>query len=93
MHLRPCALLVKTVRPYRSSVEVETEGRRVSGRSILDLLSLGAHYGSKMTFIITGEDASRAMVAVQRLFDRHFADAYRSVPAPVEAVPIAHSHR
>ena len=76
LHVRPCALLVKTVRPYRSTVEVEVDGNKSSGNSILGLMALGANYGSEITFTIVGEDAFEAMAGVRRLFNTHFEDAY-----------------
>src|SRR5271165_3909024 len=77
LHARPCALLVKTIRAYRSTVEVEADGNTASARSLLDLMSLGAGYGSQITFTIVGEDAFQAFAALQHLFDTQFENAYR----------------
>ena len=76
MHARPCALLVKNLRLFRCDAEVEVNGQLANGHSIMGLMALAAGYESKMTFRITGEAAAQAMVAVQRLFDSHFAQAY-----------------
>jgi len=78
LHARPCALLVKTVAPYRSTVEVEADGNTASAKSILGLMALGAGYGSEITFTIVGDDAFQAMAAVHRLFHTQFEDAYRA---------------
>jgi phosphotransferase system HPr-like phosphotransfer protein len=45
-------------------------------------MALAAGCGSKLTFTITGQDAARAMAAVQRLFATRFEQAY----APEEHV-------
>lgn len=76
LHARPCALLVKTVRPYRCRVEVEVNGELANGHSIMGLMALAAGYESKMTFSIAGEDAARTMAAVEHLFETRFEEAY-----------------
>jgi phosphocarrier protein len=78
LHLRPCALVVKALQPYRSIVEVEVDGNKVSGKSILGLMTLAAGYGSKITFTTVGEDAIRAMAAVRQLFASRFEVALQA---------------
>lgn len=48
-------------------------------------MALAAGFGSRMTFIITGSEAARAMAAVQRLFETQFEEAY----APENKVVVA----
>jgi len=86
LHARPCALLVKAVQPYRSIVEVEVDGNKVSGKSILGLMALTAGYGSEITFTIAGEDASQAMAAVLQLFAAHFGVAVQASTASIRPV-------
>ena len=78
LHARPCALLVKTLRPFRCRVEVQGNGQQANGKSIMGLMVLAAGKGSKLTFTMTGEDAAAAMAAVSRVFDTHFEDAYHA---------------
>ena len=92
LHLRPCGLLVKAVQPYRAIVEVEAHGNKVSGNSILGLVTLAAGCGTEITFTIVGEDASQAMAAVQQLFDAHFEVALNAPAVSVEPVmALAHA--
>jgi phosphotransferase system HPr (HPr) family protein len=76
LHARPCALLVKTLMPFVSAVEVEANGEQASGHSIMSLMALAAGLDTDITFTITGPDAYHALAAVRRLFETHFADAY-----------------
>lgn len=76
LHARPCALLVKTLRPFACEVKVEHDEATASGHSILGLMSLAAGFESKLMFIISGGEAARAMAAVQRLFKTQFEEAY-----------------
>lgn len=76
LHARPCALLVKTLRRFACKVEVGAGDGVVNAQSILGLMSLGVGFGSKLTFMINGREAARAMAAVQQLFKTQFEEAY-----------------
>lgn len=77
LHARPCALLVKTLQPFTAKVEVEANGEKASGHSIMGLMALAAAFGTETTFTITGKDAAEAMAAVQHVFATGFEKAYR----------------
>jgi hypothetical protein len=64
------------------AVEVEVNGEKASGNSILGLMALGAGYGSKMSVTIVGTDAPQAMAAVEHLFKTHFEEAYTGRAEP-----------
>lgn len=83
LHARPCALLVKTLRPFRSDVEVQLGDQKANGQSIMGVMALAACNKSALAFTITGPDAPEAMEAVRRLFETGFEDAYHT--------PIVHS--
>jgi len=72
LHARPCAMLVQTLQRYSVVAEVEVNGEKASGKSILGLMALAAGQGSKMTFTLVGENAFEAMGEVERLFESHF---------------------
>ena len=88
LHARPCALLVKTLRPFHCRVDVEAKGALASGHSIMSLMVLAASYQTKVTFIMTGEDAAQALTAVQRLFYTHFEDVYPTATDPARTAPV-----
>jgi phosphotransferase system HPr (HPr) family protein len=71
-------MLVKTLQPYRLTVEVEANGEKASGKSILGLMSLGAAYGSTVTFTMAGEGVFEAMAKLERVFSTNFEAAYRA---------------
>ena len=76
LHARPCAVLIKTLRPFACEITVEHGDMTANGNSILGLMALGAGYGSKLTFTINGSAAAQAMAAVQWLFETQFQAAY-----------------
>ena len=79
LHARPCAVLIKTLQPYRVTVQVEANGEKASGKSILGLMALGAGQGSQISFSLEGEDAFKAMAEIDRLFLSNFESVYRAV--------------
>ncbi len=80
LHARPCALLVKALRPFRSTVDVEANGSKASGHSIMGLMALAASCGSTVTFTVSGEDAFQALAAVRHVFETDFEGAYSERP-------------
>jgi phosphotransferase system HPr (HPr) family protein len=77
LHARPCALLVKVLRPFTAKVEVQANSEMASGHSIMGLMALAAGYGTEITFTITGKEAAQAMDAVREVFATRFEGAYR----------------
>ncbi len=60
LHARPAAQFVEAAAGFRSTIVVVAEGGRANGKSILELLALGAAPGSRLTIVATGDDANEA---------------------------------
>jgi len=76
LHARPCALLVKTLRPFRCQVEVQANGQLANGHSIMGLMALAAGDKTEITFVVTGSEAPEVLAAIRHLFETRFEDAY-----------------
>jgi phosphocarrier protein HPr len=76
LHAQPCAMLDKALQPFTCEVKVEHDGASTDGRSLFGLLGLAVGCESKITFVMSGDDATQAMAAVQQLFDTKFEVAY-----------------
>lgn len=72
LHARAAALFVQTVNKFSSQVTVTNDGQTADGRSIMDMLTLGAAQGSKIQVEVTGEDADKALRAIEKLLDSRF---------------------
>ena len=72
IHARPAALLVKTISRFRSDVTVEKGSVRVSGKSILGLMTLEAYHGVVIRVVAEGEDAEQVIDEVQKLIEQKF---------------------
>ena len=74
IHARPAALFAKTANRFDSDVIVEKDGNKVSGKSIMGLITLEASCGTRLTVTARGPDAEEAITELQTLVDNKFAD-------------------
>jgi phosphocarrier protein HPr len=75
LHARAAAQLVQTVNKFTSQVTISKDGQTVDGRSILGVLTLGGPQGSKILVEVIGEDAERAIKAIEKLVDNRFNES------------------
>jgi phosphocarrier protein len=75
IHARPAAMIVRITNKYKSEVFVEKDEEQVNGKSIMGLMMLAAGKGSKVKFIVTGEDAAAMVAELEALFARKFDEA------------------
>ena len=74
LHLRAAAQLVTTSSKFKCRVLVRSHDGHVDGKSLINLLTLAASYGSELTIIFQGEDAKAASAAIQQLFQNKFGE-------------------
>lgn len=76
LHARATANFVKVADTFCSEIYVTNkDGLRVSGKSIMGLLMLGAPLGSILTLEANGNDAEKAIKALTELVDEKFGEA------------------
>lgn len=76
LHARATASFVKVADTFRSEIFVTNkDGLRVSGKSIMGLLMLGAPLGATLTLEAVGNDAEKALNALTELVDEKFGEA------------------
>ncbi|MFO0841546.1 MAG: HPr family phosphocarrier protein [Gemmataceae bacterium] len=63
-HMRPMAAFARRAEDFQSTVTVYHEGRSVNGKSIWDLMLLGAPQGCELTIEADGPDAPQAIDAL-----------------------------
>ena len=74
LHLRAAAQFVKTTSQFKCRVLVKYGNGHVNGKSIINLMTLAASYGSELTLVFDGEDAKDAQKAIQILFLNKFGE-------------------
>ena len=72
IHARPAAMLVKTASKFQADVTLEKGTVRVSGKSIMGLMTMEASCGSKIRIMAEGVDAEQALDEIARLFENKF---------------------
>ena len=72
LHARAAAKLVKLCSRYESNIDIEKQGQRVNGKSIMGVMMLAASCGSTVTLYVEGSDEEQAADAVQDLIRRRF---------------------
>lgn len=82
-HVRVASMICKTALKYEANVTLAKGSYVADCKSCLDLLTLMAPCGERLTLTVDGEDAEDALRAIELLFERkfyedEFADAERS---------------
>ena len=69
LHARAAAKLVNLACSFESSVELQKDGKRVNGKSIMGVMMLAASQGTQLSLLIDGEDESEALKQVLDLIN------------------------
>lgn len=72
LHARAAAAFVRALSGLSAEVQVSWEGRTVNGRSMLDLMTLGAPRGSVLEVKVSGADAEAALAALTKVVENRF---------------------
>lgn len=74
MHARAATKLVQTASRFRSQVQIEKDGHVANAKSVMGVLLLCGHQGSKITVLAEGEDAADAVEAIGALIADRFGE-------------------
>jgi len=74
LHARASAKFVTLASTLPAKVEVEKDGARVVGTSIMGLMMLGAAIGDSVTISASGDGAEEAVAALSQLVENKFGE-------------------
>lgn len=74
LHARPATVFVQTANRFNSNIVIERDGKKVSAKSILGVLSLGAERDSSIIVEVDGSDEESAMKSIEELIGNRFGD-------------------
>jgi phosphocarrier protein HPr len=74
LHARASAKFVTLASGQAAEVEVEKDGSKVCGTSIMGLMMLGAAMGDSITITAAGEGAEDAVAALAGLVEERFGE-------------------
>jgi phosphocarrier protein len=72
LHARAASKLVQLATRFNSKILLNRDGQRSDGKSILGVLVLAAHMGSRLVITTEGDDEQAAMDAICDLIHRKF---------------------
>ncbi len=73
-HARPAHMFMKLASQYQANVEILKGNEVINGKSILDLLTLGAVNGTTLCLRAIGDDAQAAIDALSELVESGFGE-------------------
>ena len=74
LHARASAKFVQVAGRYQAAVEVEKDGMKVGGTSIMGLMMLAASPGCTIRVTASGPEAEEAMQALEELITTRFGE-------------------
>lgn len=74
LHARASAKFVSLASDLPATIEVEKDGNRVCGTSIMGLMMLGAAMGDSITIHAKGKDAEQALQQLVSLVESRFGE-------------------
>ncbi len=76
LHARASARFVEVVEAHDAKAEVEKDGMRVSGDSIMGLLMLAASKGTSIDIRTSGNEADKLAQALESLIAERFGETF-----------------
>jgi phosphocarrier protein len=74
LHARASAKFVTLAARHPAAIEVEKDGSKVCGTSIMGLMMLGAAFGDSITISAEGDGADEAVAALSELVEAKFGE-------------------
>ncbi len=67
LHLRPASKFTQLARQFQAEVRVYCNGQEINGKSVLDMTTLAAEFGTPLELEARGDDAEAAIQALVEL--------------------------
>ncbi len=74
LHARAAAKLVSCASHYGCKIDLVHNNRRVDGKSILGVMTLGASKGHELEIILEGDEEQSALHAIEALVSNRFGE-------------------
>ncbi len=74
LHARPATFFIQKANEFKANIWVEREERRVNGKSLLGVLSLGIVGGTTIRIMADGSDEQLAVDGLVHLVESGFAE-------------------
>lgn len=85
LHARPAMSFVDIANGFSSDIRVAKGDQDVDGKSIMQMMMLGATQGTELTLRAQGTDADEALAALGELVSRNFDEDEETLDQPIDA--------
>jgi phosphocarrier protein HPr len=75
LHARPAKIFAQAAAASAADVMVEKDGKKVNGKSVLSVLTLGCDHGDQIVIHTTGEGADQALADLVKLVESGLGEA------------------
>ncbi len=74
LHARAAAKFVTTASGFSSNIDIEKDGQKVNGKSIMGVMMLAASRGTRLLIHADGEDEQEAVDSLEKLIGEKFGE-------------------
>jgi phosphocarrier protein HPr len=74
LHARAAAKFVTTASGFASNIDIEKNGQKVNGKSIMGVMMLAASRGTRLIITADGEDELAAVDSLEKLVGERFGE-------------------
>jgi len=74
LHLGAAASIVELLEDYEVEVSFISGSCQINARSLMDIISLAAPYGTILSVEVSGRDSEAAFLALKKLFEENFGE-------------------
>lgn len=87
MHARPATKFAEISNKYASEIRIKTKNKDVDGKSVIELLTLGAENGTEICIIAKGNDSIEALDALEGLVKSKFEEEFMEIRKGIAVSP------
>ncbi len=73
-HMRPANVFVTEMTKFESDVEIEMDGKKINGKSIMNIMAACIKCGSEITVECSGADEEAALAEATQLIESGFGE-------------------
>lgn len=70
-HMRPAKKVAEFAASVESDIYIEYKGQKVSGKRLLQIITLGITYGNKIKIVIDGGDEEKTLEKLQKFLEEN----------------------
>lgn len=87
LHARPATKFAEIANKYTSEIRLKAKNKEVDGKSIIELLTLGAENGTEIVVSAKGSDAAEALDALEGLVKSKFEEEFMEIRKGIAVSP------